>query len=150
MDSYETFDNIYIVTEYLSGPNLVKYFLKRNRTEYTVKRVMQEIFIGLSSLHKLGIAHRDIKLDNIMMTNDTEESVPKLIDFGLAKMFYIGETSDDRYGTLAFCSPEVILGRAHDIGTDVWSLGIVLHYLISGTIPFLSRDKNDTKKNIIW
>jgi len=83
-----------------------------------------------------------------MMTNDTEESVPKLIDFGLAKMFYIGETSDDRYGTLAFCSPEVILGRAHNVGTDVWSLGIVLHYLISGTIPFLSRDKNDEKKTL--
>ena len=111
---------------------------------------MQEVFIGLSQLHKLGIAHRDIKLDNIMMTNDTEESIPKLIDFGLSKMFYIGETSDDRYGTLAFCSPEVILGRSHNIGTDIWSLGIVLHYLISGTIPFLSRDKNETKKNIVW
>jgi serine/threonine protein kinase len=48
LDTYETFDNIYIVTEYLSGPNLVKYFLYRNRTEHSVKRVMQEVFIGLS------------------------------------------------------------------------------------------------------
>jgi serine/threonine protein kinase len=84
-----------------------------------------------------------------MMTSDAEDASPKLIDLGLSWMFHYGELSEDRYGTLAFCSPEIILGRHHNLLTDVWSLGVVLHYLISGIIPFLSRDKNQTKKNIV-
>jgi serine/threonine protein kinase len=93
---------------------------------------MHELFLGLQHLQKLGVAHRDIKLDNIMMTSDEEDATPKFIDFGLSKVFYHGETSDDRYGTLAFCSPEVIMGKNHTFATDVWSMGVVMHFLLVG------------------
>ena len=150
LDVYENNDMIYIVQEYISGPNLMKYFSRRPRSELSVKRVMHELFLGLQHLHKLGIGHRDIKLDNIMMTSDEDDASPKFIDFGLSKVFYKGETSDDRFGTLAFCSPEIILGKQHTIVTDIWSIGILMHFLLVAEIPFLSRDKNQTKKNIVW
>lgn len=150
LDVYENNEMIYIVQEFLSGPNLLKYFSKRQRSEMSVKRVMHELFLGLQHLHKLGIGHRDIKLDNIIMTSDDEDATPKFIDFGLSKVFHKGETSEDRFGTLAFCSPEIILGKQHTIATDIWSIGVVMYFLLVSEIPFLSRDKNQTKKNIVW
>jgi serine/threonine protein kinase len=85
-----------------------------------------------------------------MMTSEEDDASPKFIDFGLSKVFYKGETSDDRFGTLAFCSPEIILGKQHTIVTDIWSIGVLMYFLLVAEIPFLSRDKNQTKKNIVW
>ena len=74
---------------------------------------------------------------------------PKYIDFGLSKIFLSGEKSGDRYGTLAYCAPEILLGIDHGLSIDVWSLGVILHILLSGILPFISEDKNTFKKNII-
>ncbi len=75
---------------------------------------------------------------------------PKFIDFGLSKVFIPGEKSLDRFGTLAYSSPEILLGTNHDLKTDVWSLGVVLYVLLSGTFPFIHNDKDITKKNIVF
>ena len=77
------------------------------------KRIMREIFIGLSYLHEIGIVHRDIKLDNIMMNVPTletsiEYAIPKLIDFGLATVLMPKGTLCEGFGTIAYCSPEII------------------------------------------
>ena len=100
-------------------------------------------------LHELGIGHRDIKLDNIMMTNGHRGVIPKFIDFGLSKVFTPNEKSTDPFGTLAYCAPEVILQRPHDIRSDIWSMGICLHMLLSGCFPFLSTDLKQTARNIV-
>jgi serine/threonine protein kinase len=65
----------------------------------------------------------------------------KYIDFGLSKILLPGEVSMDRYGTLAYCSPEIVLGHSHTCQTDVWSLGVIYHMLLSGMLPFISRDQ---------
>lgn len=77
------------------------------------KRIMKDIFTGLSYLHEIGIVHRDIKLDNIMMNVPTldisiEYAIPKLIDFGLATVLMPTETRTEGFGTIAYCSPEII------------------------------------------
>jgi serine/threonine protein kinase len=94
---------------------------------------MNKILKGLEYLHSIGVAHRDIKFENIIL--DGKE--PKFIDFGLSKVFIEGETSRERIGTMAYSSPEILLGCNHDISTDVWSLGIVLHVLLTGDYPFV-------------
>ncbi len=75
--------------------------------------------------------------------------VPKFIDFGLSKIILHGETSEDRFGTIAYCSPEILLGQMHSHQTDIWSLGVVLHVMLSGIFPFISPDKAQTKRNIV-
>jgi len=84
------------------------------------------------------------------MSSDEDDAYPIFIDFGLSKIFLAGEESSDKYGTLAFCSPEIIMGKTHNKNTDIWSLGIIIYILLSSTIPFLSKDKNRTKKNIAY
>jgi len=60
------------------------------------------------------------------------------------------ESSNELYGTLAYCSPEIFLGLPYNKATDIWSIGIVLHMFISGIVPFMSMDKDEMKKNIIY
>ena len=74
----------------------------------------------------------------------------RFIDFGLSKILLVGEHSKDRSGTLAYLSPEIVAGMSHTHLTDVWSLGVVLHILLSGIIPFLSMDKTELKRNIVF
>jgi serine/threonine protein kinase len=112
---------------------------------------MLGICAGVEYIHSIGIAHRDIKLENIMITVDSQGyPKPKLIDFGLSTILLNGQTSKDRFGTLVYSSPEILLGLEHNLATDIWSLGILLHMLLVGIFPFLTFDKNLTKKNIVY
>jgi len=113
---------------------------------------MKMLFEGLHYLHSLGIVHRDIKLENIMIHQPTpnDPPVPKFIDFGLSTVLLHGESSTELYGTLAYCSPEIFLGLPYKHATDVWSLGIVMHMLLAGIVPFMSMNKDEMKRNIIY
>ena len=104
---------------------------------------MREILSGLAYLHEIGIVHRDIKLDNIMMSSEESEeaAIPKIIDFGLATIMTHGEKNTEAYGTVAYCSPEIIAKKAYQHGTDMWSLGVVFYVLISGYFPFIAKEK---------
>jgi serine/threonine protein kinase len=78
---------------------------------------------------------------------------PKLIDFGLSKVLLPGEKSSDPYdpyGTLSYCSPEIIAKTPHNTKTDVWSLGIVLYTMLTRRMPFIANDEEQTKNNILY
>ena len=127
--------------EYIEGTNLFHWIKQAKATEEKkTMRLFREICKIVSYLHSKGIVHRDIKLENIMIsTNDPESDMrPKLIDFGLSKVLMPGEGSTDPYGTLAYCSPEIIARKAHTAKTDVWSLGIVLYTMLTRRMPFIS------------
>lgn len=89
----------------------------------------------------------------ITTSKDDTSGKPKLqvrfIDFDLSKVLLVGEKCQDRSGTLVYLSPEVVLNMSHSHLTDVWSLGVVLHILLSGIVPFLSMDKTDLMRNIV-
>jgi len=64
--------------------------------------------LGLKYLHSYGIVHRDLKLENVMMTDKTNKSVPKLVDFGLAKIIGPNERATEPFGTLGYVAPEIL------------------------------------------
>lgn len=82
------------------------------KSEQIVKLMAAQLFEGLAYLQEMGIAHRDIKHENIMasVSQDTDEVTLKFIDFGFSKILYQGEYADEMFGTLAYCSPEILLG----------------------------------------
>lgn len=111
LDVFEDEAHLYIVQEFIDGFNLAD-FLKGGvpRIEKVTKKIVSGLIEGLQYLHSLGIAHRDIKLENIMLSITTNEVISKFIDFGLSKVLLTGETSDERFGTIAYCSPEILAG----------------------------------------
>ena len=127
---------------------------KKTLNEDLLKRIMLDIFTGISYLHEIGIVHRDIKLDNIMMNiptadNSIEYALPKLIDFGLATVLMPRETRTEGFGTIAYCSPEIILRKPYSYSTDIWSIGVVFYVLLSGFFPFMAYEKKHVVKNIL-
>jgi len=90
---------------------------------------------GMAKAHQQGLIHRDIKPANVVVTTD---GVVKIVDFGLAKL--AGQTKVTRdgttVGTVAYMSPEQALGETVDHRTDIWSLGVVLHEMLTGRAPF--------------
>lgn len=79
--------------------------------------------------------HRDIKPENIMIMDD-EMTTIKLIDFGISVVLGPGETAKDPYGSIAYVAPEVLLRNPNGPPIDLWSLGIIMHLLLSGHLPF--------------
>jgi len=89
---------------------------------------------GLSAAHRAGIIHRDIKPENVILTRD---GVLKILDFGIAKAATADlATGGLMRGTAAYVSPEQSRGESVDQRTDIWSAGVVLHELLTGSRPF--------------
>lgn len=84
-----------------------------------------------------------------MMTDDTEDSVAKLVDFGLCKLMGPGQKASESLGTIAYASPEILKGQNYDYCIDVWSLGVIFYVLLSGTLPFEADSQDDTANLII-
>jgi serine/threonine protein kinase len=68
--------------------------------------------------------------------------VPKIIDFGLATIIMPNENRTEGFGTIAYCSPEIILRKPYNVATDLWSMGVVYYVLLSGFFPFMASDKH--------
>lgn len=92
--------------------------------------------MGVRYLHEFGIVHRDLKLENIMMSDTTDEAVPKIVDFGLAKIIGPSNTAQEPFGTLGYVAPEVLRKQPYTFSCDVWSIGCIIYALLSGSLPF--------------
>ncbi len=93
-----------------------------------------------------GIAHRDLKPDNIMLASPIKEkddsTIPnlKLVDFGLSIILGPTQKTTDPFGTLTYVAPEILLAKAYDCGVDVYSLGVILYEFMKKKVPFSNRD----------
>jgi serine/threonine protein kinase/tetratricopeptide (TPR) repeat protein len=129
-------DNHYITMEYVQGENL-KSFIKRSG-QLTVSKAVHiglQICDGLNEAHKLGVIHRDLKPHNIIID---EEGNAKVMDFGIAQSVKTrGITGTGTViGTPEYMSPEQAEGKQVDPRSDIYSLGVILFEMVTGTIPF--------------
>jgi serine/threonine protein kinase/tetratricopeptide (TPR) repeat protein len=134
----------YMVQELLAGETLRDYLGARGRlSEHEAMTIMVPIMGALAAAHKRGIVHRDIKPENIILTSTSSEIVPKLVDFGLARL----QSPDPGrnkltlhgavMGTPEYMAPEQAQGMPNvDARADVWSVGAVFFELLSGKRPY--------------
>ena len=151
-DVFENRMHIYIIMELCKGGDLFSYLEKRSFkiNEYRAAELTKHIMTALYYLHSFGIVHRDIKPENIMMTNDTETSDIRLIDFGLSKLLGPNEKCEESFGTLGYVAPEVLMEQPYDKSVDYWSIGIVAYLLITGCLPFDDEDPKEIIRQTLY
>ena len=139
----ETDRQIFIIMEYIKGNELFQYILVRKKLEEEEAfYFFIQIINCIDYLHKVKIAHRDLKAENIIIEQGKKEI--KLIDFGLSNIYEDGELLSTACGSPFYAAPEMLEGKSYKGSTvDIWRAGIVLFYMLCGYFPF--EDSNNDK-----
>mgnify|MGYP002624184704 CR=1 FL=1 len=147
-ETYETKKHICIVMEYICAGDLLSYIKKRSKLQEPVaKFIFKQIILALKFIHENKIVHRDIKLDNILI--DLDNNI-KICDFGVSKIVNKGDVMLEQCGTPAYIAPEILLNKGYEgFGVDVWSAGVVLYAMLSGTVPFKGSNIKELHNLII-
>ncbi|XP_027290000.1 sperm motility kinase-like [Cricetulus griseus] len=132
----------YMVLEHAARGDLVSYIGRVGRLqEEQARHIFTQLVCAVHYCHDNGIAHRDIKLDNILL--DDKGSI-KLCDFGLATRITLGQGTKGFCGTLEYCAPELFSGKEYDAkAVDIWSLGVVLYTTVTAFFPFSANTFSD-------
>ncbi|CAD5123848.1 DgyrCDS12154 [Dimorphilus gyrociliatus] len=140
----ETDNHYYLVLELAEGGEFIKYLTKRKRfDEEEAKLYLKQIVSALSHMHKSGVIHRDLKLENLLL--DSKGKI-KIIDFGLSNIYDQGQMLNTQCGSPAYVAPEVFIKKPYGPSVDVWSLGIILYTFCVGSLPFSVYPSTDLKR----
>lgn len=126
----------YILMDYVNGGQLLHYIVKRQKlSEPHSRHFSRQIVSALDYMHRNSIVHRDLKIENILI-DKTGKNI-KIIDFGLSNLFCPERRLTTYCGSLYFAAPELLRAtpyRGPEI--DVWSLGVVIYVMVTGSVPF--------------
>ena len=147
----ETFsddDAYYIIMELCKGGSLKDYLQKKKKIEESeAKKIIFQMCRALFYLHEIGIAHRDVKLENFVFADENCTRI-KLIDFGLAKGYKISKLVT-YLGTPYYVCPEILQSKPYNEKCDTWSLGVCCFKLLIGEYPFKGNDFKQLFSHII-
>ena len=152
VDSFEDAHHFFIVTKWMQAGDLLNYLIKQKRqplAENHVRKIILQAALGVQSLHKQCIIHRDLKLNNIMMSDYTEDAILRIGDLGSAiKLASKTETADFQIGTAGYIAPEVMIGLPYSFSCDIWGLGCLMHTMLYAQCPFWDDDKRVRKLKV--
>lgn len=141
---------LYLFMEYASGGDLFSYVQRHGCLEEAKARTFfKQIIEALSHCHDRNIAHHDVKLENMLLAAD--KSV-RLSDFGLSqRMLGEGVNAINAFsGSPLYMAPEIFSLQPHSERVDVWSLGICLYVMVTGTFPFLANNYEDLEEKVLF
>jgi len=147
--SFQTPDKLYFVMDYINGGELFYHLQKEKKfSEERVRFYAAEIVAGLEYLHTAGVIYRDLKPENLLLTN---EGHIVMTDFGLSKEGL--HDKDDRTGTFCgtpeYLAPEILEGKGYGKAVDWWSFGTLLYEMLTGLPPFYSEDVQEMYTKIM-
>ena len=157
IDTFEDDQNYYIIMEYVKFGDLYQFIKEKVREKGRLKEehariIFAQLVSAIEYCHANLITHRDIKLENILISDKKRLQV-KLSDFGFANFIKVDTLHDTFCGSLHYSAPEIILNeRYQPMPVDIWSAGVVLYTMISGTFPWNDKliGENILARNMNW
>lgn len=166
--------NFYLVLELCEGGDLSKFIRKKKRLdERLAHNFLTQIASGLAFLHDRNFIHRDLKPANVLLSENSDNAILKLADFGFARQLNVAALAQTRCGTplymvrallwvhqckylllTSFCfirssqAPEILESKDYDGKADVWSVGCIFYEMLVGTSPFKGLNEGDLLMNI--
>jgi len=137
LEVWERKRQIFFVMELCRGGDL---YARAPYTEEQARHITAQIVEAIRYLHARGIAHRDLKFENILYESTAPDARVKLIDFGLSKSYNRGTRMEESVGTLYSMAPEVLRG-SYTEACDMWSIGVLAFMLLVGRMPFEGPDE---------
>ncbi|EGR32514.1 protein kinase domain protein [Ichthyophthirius multifiliis] len=148
-DVIKTENNLYMIVEYCNQGNLQKYIYNNSQLkEHDLFNIMFQIMEGFQCLHNNNIVHRDLKLLNVLLN---DQSV-KIADFGFSKVIETGMEEPilvSFVGTPLYMSPQVLQQQSYSSKTDIWSLGILYYEILYKRTPWEGKNYFDLLQNIL-
>jgi len=138
----------YIMMEFSDNGNLLEYINKVGKIkEDTAKKIFCQLLSALRYLHEeMLILHRDIKMENVLLT--TENNI-RLIDFGLSAEISMAENLFSTFcGSMPYIAPEITKKEDYSTAVDIWSAGVILYCMVTGSLPFYSQNTHVLMKQI--
>ncbi|KAK7107697.1 uncharacterized protein [Littorina saxatilis] len=134
-EAMETPNSYYLVFELADNGNLLNYLTERRCLEEQESRhFFRQIVSAVDHLHRSGIVHRDLKLDNFLLNKNWDV---KIVDFGLSALCQRETTLHTQCGSPLYAAPEIFGNRRYGTAVDLWSLGVCLYATVVGRLPFV-------------
>jgi serine kinase len=135
---YETFRDecrVYMVEEYAPRGDLLHHIQSRGAaSEEQARHWMLQLLDAINYMHNCGLAHRDLKLENLLL--DADWNI-KICDFGFTKRINNRDLSQTYCGSKSYAAPEILKGQPYDpIKADVWAMGVILYIMVTAKMPF--------------
>lgn len=144
----ETDRTLHLVMEYANGGEVFDYLVAHGRMkEREARTKFRQILSAVQYMHQKRIVHRDLKAENLLL--DSGMNI-KIADFGFSNEFTPGTKLDTFCGSPPYAAPELFQGKKYDgPEVDVWSLGVILYTLVSGSLPFDGQNLKELRERVL-
>jgi len=149
LDFLETPDHFFLVMQKCDGGDVLDKVASID--QYSEKDACQfslGLLQAVQFMHKRGIAHRDLKPQNLLLESHEDNTNVKICDFGYAKRVHVPKSLTTLCGSLHYVAPELLKNHPYDESADIWSVGVIIYFLLAGYLPFHNKDQNELFKVI--
>ncbi|XP_030020758.2 titin isoform X2 [Manduca sexta] len=149
VDAYTATQFVVIVMDYLWGGELLDRIVRdKHINEADLPPVVKQICNGLAFIHSQNIVHLDLKPENLVFAHPNS-LVVKLVDFGLSRVLHEGSKIKAVYGTREYVAPEILTFEPVNLNSDMWSLGVIVYMILSGSLPFNGDTEAELTSKVI-